>query len=145
MGGSAPEEWLDVHELGAWGSAFGAALTRPAVVTLTGDLGTGKTTLVRAICVGLGVSEPHTVTSPTYALVQEYHAPTGSIIHADLYRLRSAVELVELGWDEMVAQASVVLVEWPALALPTLPRSAIHLTLQHDPTRLDGRWLRVER
>lgn len=145
MDDSTPAQWFSVHEFGKWGRSFGAALVPPAIVTFTGDLGTGKTTLVRAICDGLGVYEPNAVTSPTYALVHEYETARGHIVHADLYRLRSLAELEDLGWDDLLAKAFVVLVEWPALALPTLPSTAIHIELQHDAARADGRWLRVQR
>jgi tRNA threonylcarbamoyladenosine biosynthesis protein TsaE len=64
----APER----DSLEAWGRAVGAALPVPAVVTLEGDLGSGKTTLARAICAGLGVSALGAVTSPTFSLVQQY-------------------------------------------------------------------------
>ena len=67
-------EQLDRH-----GVAIASALHAPALVTLCGDLGAGKTTLVQAICRGLGVTEP--VTSPTFALVHEYALPTGRIQH----------------------------------------------------------------
>ena len=83
----------------------------PAVVTLEGDLGSGKTTLARAICAGLGVSALGAVTSPTFSLVQQYDSPRGPVVHVDLYRLRHESELEALGWDELVATAPVLLVE----------------------------------
>lgn len=86
------------------------------MITLAGDLGAGKTTLVRAICEGLAVADVSAVTSPTFALIQEYAAPRGTIVHADLYRLKSSAELDALGWDEILATADVLLVEWPERA-----------------------------
>src|SRR6476661_2089263 len=76
---------LTREELVAWGESFGRAARVPLVVTLAGDLGTGKTTLAQAICRGFGVTED--VTSPTYALVHQYRAPRGTVYHLDLYRL----------------------------------------------------------
>lgn len=133
----------DRDSLEAWGRALGAVLPRPVVITLEGDLGAGKTTLVRAICAGLGVRELATVTSPTFSLVQEYPLPVGHVVHADLYRLRGAAELEPLGWDELVATAPVLLVEWPDRAEGTLPRDTIAITLMHDPATPERRLLRV--
>lgn len=135
----APER----DSLEAWGRAVGAALPVPAVVTLEGDLGSGKTTLARAICAGLGVSALGAVTSPTFSLVQQYDSPRGPVVHVDLYRLRHESELEALGWDELVATAPVLLVEWPERARHTLPPETIHITLAHDPAHAGRRVLRV--
>jgi tRNA threonylcarbamoyl adenosine modification protein YjeE len=134
----------DRDSLEAWGRALGAALPRPAVVTFSGELGAGKTTLVRAVCEGLGVTDASLVTSPTFALIQEYPAPSGAIVHADLYRLRTDAELEGLGWDEIVATASVLLVEWPERAADTLPPGTISVELNHDPDHAERRRLSVK-
>lgn len=133
----------DLDTLEAWGRALGAVLRRPSVITLAGDLGAGKTTLARAICAGLGVMDLSAVTSPTFSLVQQYEAPRGRVVHADLYRIRSDAELDTLGWDEIVESAAVLLVEWPERATATLPRDTIAITLTHDALALDRRVLRV--
>lgn len=135
----APER----DSLEAWGRALGAALPRPVVITLEGDLGAGKTTLVRAICEGIGVDPIESVTSPTFSLVQHYATATDPVVHADLYRLRSDAELEQLGWDEIVANAKVLLIEWPDRAVNTLPRDTIHLVLAHDPENVKRRLLRI--
>jgi len=129
---AVPPHSPTVSALTAWGQTLGALLPRPCVVTLSGDLGAGKTTLVRALCKGLGVLDMPSVTSPTYALVHEYPLPVGYVVHADLYRLRSAAELLALGWDDIVATAPVLLIEWPDRARDTLPIGAIQITLHHD-------------
>ena len=79
----------DRDSLEAWGRAVGAALPRPAVIALEGDLGVGKTTLAKALCHGIGVRDLTAVTSPTFSLVQQYEAPRGPVVHVDLYRLKS--------------------------------------------------------
>ena len=135
----APER----DSLEAWGRAVGAVLPRPVVITLEGDLGAGKTTLARALCAGIGVADLDAVTSPTFSLVQQYPAPRGPVVHVDLYRLRSDAELMALGWDELVATAPVLLVEWPELAAHTLPADTIGLTLSHDPDDVTRRLLGV--
>ena len=123
---------LTRDELAAWGEAFGRAAHAPLVVTLRGDLGAGKTTLAQAVCRGYGVSEP--VTSPTYALVNEYASPRGAVYHLDLYRLEDPRELDGLGWDEIVAAHALVLVEWPERAAGRVPAGAVALDLEHHPS-----------
>jgi tRNA threonylcarbamoyladenosine biosynthesis protein TsaE len=125
--------------LAAWGRDFGAALTAPRCITLEGDLGAGKTTLVQAIAEGLGVTEP--VTSPTYALVQSYASPKGTLHHLDLYRLRDASQLAQLGWYDLLNDAAIVCVEWPERAGEELPSERTVLALAHVPGHADLRRL----
>ncbi len=127
---------LTREELVAWGESFGRAARTPLVVTLAGDLGTGKTTLAQAICRGFGVTDD--VTSPTYALVHEYRAPRGTVYHLDLYRLEREDELTNLGWDEVVGADALVLVEWPERAGTRLPAGHVPIDLEYlagDDTR----------
>ena len=142
LGRGAPRA-PDRDSLEAWGRALGAVLPRPAVITLEGDLGAGKTTLARALCHGVGVTDLSAVTSPTFALVQQYDAPRGPVVHADLYRLRTDAELDALGWDEIVESAPVLLIEWPERAMSSLPASRISIVLEHDPLDISRRVLRV--
>ena len=118
-------------ELRDWGRRFGRAAHPPLVVTLSGDLGTGKTTLVQAICEGYGVTGE--VTSPTFALVQEYEAPRSPVYHLDLYRLDRPEQLDALAWDEILSVRALVLVEWPDRAGERLPGGRVTLSLQHLP------------
>jgi tRNA threonylcarbamoyladenosine biosynthesis protein TsaE len=124
------------NELIAWGERFGRAASAPLVVTISGELGAGKTTLARAICRGYGVTED--VTSPTFALVHRYAAPRSPVYHLDLYRLESPADLTNIGWDETLAEDALVLVEWPERAADRVPRMHVPMSLQHlpnDPTR----------
>jgi tRNA threonylcarbamoyladenosine biosynthesis protein TsaE len=85
----------------------------PRLVVLRGDLGAGKTTLVKGIAATLGVADPEEVTSPTFTLVHEYEGPKVKLYHLDLYRIESERELATLGLDEMTAEPNaLVLVEW---------------------------------
>ena len=122
---------LTEAELEAWGEHFGQAATAPLVVAISGELGAGKTTLVRAICRGYGVAGE--VTSPTYALVHEYASRRGPVFHLDLYRLSGAAELTNIGWDDIILSDALVLVEWPERAGGRLPSPAVHLALEHVP------------
>ena len=127
---------LTEAELQDWGEQLGKSATAPLVVTLTGELGVGKTTLARAICRGYGVEEE--VTSPTYALIHEYRAPRSAVFHIDLYRLDSAEQLTNLGWDEIVSSRSLVLIEWPERAGARLPENHLPIDLDYvdgDPER----------
>lgn len=98
----------DTRRLGA---ALAAQLQPGDLVVLEGDLGAGKTFLVRAVARKLGVPSDQAVTSPTFTLVNEYAARV-PLLHADLYRLESADELVELGLLERIGRDAVVIVEW---------------------------------
>ena len=122
---------LTEPELIAWGERFAQSVTAPLVVTITGDLGAGKTTLVQAICEGYGVSGE--VTSPTFALVHEYEAPRSPVYHLDLYRLDRPDQLDALAWDEIVSARALVLIEWPDRAGDRLPNGRVTLSLQHLP------------
>jgi len=100
---------MDEATLVRWGRALGAVAARtPVFVALEGPLGSGKTTLVRAACEGAGVAD--VVTSPTYTLVHRYGSDP-PIHHADLYRISARHQLLELGWDDLVAGESTVFVE----------------------------------
>jgi tRNA threonylcarbamoyladenosine biosynthesis protein TsaE len=130
---------LSLEALTTWGRAFGATLVAPRCITLAGDLGAGKTTLVQAIADGLGVAEH--VTSPTYALVQSYASPKGTLHHLDLYRLRDPSQLAQLGWHDVLNDRAIVCVEWPDRAGDELPAVHTALALAHLPGRADLRRL----
>jgi tRNA threonylcarbamoyladenosine biosynthesis protein TsaE len=118
-------------ELISWGERFGKGARPPLIVTIAGDLGAGKTTLVQAICRGYGVTDD--VTSPTFALVHQYSAPRSPVFHLDLYRLKSADELTNLAWDETMAENALVLIEWPERAGDRVPHLHVPISLQHLP------------
>ena len=126
-------------ELVAWGESFGRAATAPLVVALAGDLGAGKTTLAQAICIGYGVTEP--VTSPTFALVHRYDAPRSPVYHLDLYRLERPSDLINIGWDEIVASHALVIVEWPERAGDLIPPQHVPIDLEHAPSDPERRVL----
>ena len=108
------------------GAAIAARLHAGDCVALWGDLGAGKTTLARSILQALGVTED--VPSPTFTIVQRYDTPGLVVNHYDLYRLKSAREMAELGFDEALEDGAV-LVEWPERAPEALPVDALHVRL----------------
>lgn len=130
---------MTIEELREWGRKFGRAAHAPLVVSLSGELGAGKTTLAQAICAGYGVSEE--VTSPTFALVHEYASPRSPVHHLDLYRLERPDQLDALAWDELIGSRALVLVEWPEHAGDRLPPGHATLSLQHLPEDPERRLL----
>jgi tRNA threonylcarbamoyl adenosine modification protein YjeE len=111
------------------GAAIAHGLKAGDAVALWGDLGAGKTTLARAILAALGVSGE--VPSPTFTIVQTYETPALLISHYDLYRLKSAREMAELGFEDALDQGAA-LVEWPERAPESLPPDALHVRLALD-------------
>jgi tRNA threonylcarbamoyladenosine biosynthesis protein TsaE len=130
---------LTLPELEAWGVALGHAARAPLCVAIRGDLGTGKTTLVQAICRGYGVAGE--VTSPTFALVHEYHAVRSAVYHLDLYRLERESDLTNIGWFDLLGAHAIVLVEWPERAGAMLPSDHVGIALEHIPGDPDRRLL----
>ncbi|HTR79499.1 MAG TPA: tRNA (adenosine(37)-N6)-threonylcarbamoyltransferase complex ATPase subunit type 1 TsaE [Gemmatimonadaceae bacterium] len=124
------------QELVSWGQRLGQAAAVGLTIAISGELGAGKTTLVRAICLGYGVRDE--VTSPSFALIHEYQSARSPVFHLDLFRLRGADELTNLGWDELFDGEALVLVEWPERAAGRLPAGHVTIELEHvsgDPTR----------
>ena len=112
--------------------ALGAALARRlgpgSVVAFTGDLGAGKTAFVRGMAAGLGV---HTrVTSPTFTIVNEYEDGRLPLFHFDMYRLDSADELYDVGWEDYLARGGVCAVEWSENIADALEESCIKVDIR---------------
>ncbi len=108
----------DLDATGRLGVRIARHLRVGDLVALSGELGAGKTTLARAILTGLGVAEH--VPSPTFTLVQTYRTASLTVSHYDLYRLKNAREMDELGLEEALEQGAA-LVEWPERAGARLP------------------------
>ena len=96
----------------AFGRTLVEMLVPPKLVLLRGDLGAGKTTLVKGIAAGFGAAEEEDVTSPTFTLVHEYRGPRANLYHIDLYRVDTQRELETLGLDDLRSEGSVLLIEW---------------------------------
>src|SRR5271165_1494491 len=99
------------EETTAWGREFAKRLTAPVLILLTGDLGSGKTTLTKGIVAGLGAASEDEVTSPTFTLVHVYGKAT-KVYHADLYRIESFHDFETLGLEDVFAQPGIVIIEW---------------------------------
>ena len=96
-------------ETEAVGEQFGRSVTDGTVVAMYGDLGAGKTAFVRGMARGMGITER--VSSPTFTIVNEYLGDR-TLIHFDMYRLGSADELFDIGWEDYIARGAVCAVEW---------------------------------
>lgn len=140
----SPEETRDL------GAALGSALRPGDLVSLTGDLGAGKTALVQGAARALGVEEP--VVSPTFVLVREYRGEV-PVYHVDVYRLDRLREVEDLGWEDILDGGGVVFVEWGSAIGPLLPPSYLevaltlpdadetrHLEIQARGAGWSGRW-----
>ena len=87
-------------------------LPRPLIVLLRGDLGAGKTTLVKGIAEGFEAARAENVTSPTFTLIHEYRGPHITLYHIDLYRIDTQRDLETLGLDDLLAPNCILLIEW---------------------------------
>lgn len=95
---------------------------------IRGEMGAGKTTLIKAFCTELEVTDP--TSSPTFAIVNEYHTSRRErIFHFDLYRLRSEQEALDLGFEEYLSSGSYCFIEWPEMAVRLLPGTAVNVQI----------------
>lgn len=126
----------DAEAMERLGAALGAHLRGGEVIYLIGDLGVGKTTLVRGLLRGRGHRGP--VRSPTFTLVEPYELPPLTLYHLDLYRLADPEELEWIGIRDLLGAVSVALVEWPERGRGVLPAADLSVTIRYqDP----GRWV----
>ena len=109
-----------------------------SLMFLEGELGAGKTTLAQGLAVGLGFAG--LVSSPTYALMQEYPTPQGTLLHADAYRTRHVQELYEMDLERLISEARLSLIEWGGAFYDDFP-AAILLRLSHVDRQPDTRQL----
>lgn len=114
-------------ETEAIGEAFGRSVKDGTVIAMYGDLGAGKTAFVRGMARGMGISER--VSSPTFTIVNEYLGDR-TLIHFDMYRLGSADELFDIGWEDYLARGAVCAVEWSENVEEAFYGDEIRLTIE---------------
>lgn len=122
---------IELHSLTATeslGVLLGKIATAGDVICLNGDLGAGKTTLSQYIARGLGVDPTHYVTSPSFAIMQEYPGRI-PLYHMDFYRLGSGADVEELGFDEYFYLSGLTLIEWSSIAHEVLPEDRLEIFL----------------
>lgn len=118
------------------GRHFGSKALPGDIITLSGDLGAGKTTLTQAIGQGMGVPGDCYITSPTFSLLHEYPARI-PLYHMDLYRLGGEEEFIDLGFEEYLYGNGLSVIEWPDRLSSAMPESRLHieLTIINDTSR----------
>ena len=106
------------------------------VFAFYGKMGAGKTTFIKAICEELGVED--VITSPTFAIVNEYEAPDTTIYHFDFYRIKKLEEVYDMGYEDYFYGGGLCFIEWPELIEELLPEDALRITIteQSDGSRL---------
>jgi tRNA threonylcarbamoyladenosine biosynthesis protein TsaE len=114
----------------AFGRTLAELLAPPKLVLLRGDLGVGKTTLVKGIAAAFEAAAEEDVTSPTFTLVHEYRGPRANLYHIDLYRVDTSRELETLGLDDLRSDNSVLLIEWGEKFPQFLRQWDIEISLQ---------------
>lgn len=112
-----------------FGVNLGRKVRPGSVIALMGDLGTGKTTLTKAIAKGLGISDM--ITSPTFNIVKEYKDGRLPLYHFDVYRIGDVEEMYELGYEEYFYGNGVCVVEWADLIEELLPEDAVRIQIEY--------------
>ena len=118
----SPEDTEDI------GARLAEQLEPGAVVAFTGDLGAGKTAFTRGLARGLGI--PDRVTSPTFTIVNEYEGGRLPLFHFDMYRLGSADELFDIGWEDYLRRGGVCAVEWSENIADALEEDAVRVDIR---------------
>lgn len=128
-------------ETEAVGEQFGRTVADGTVVAMYGDLGAGKTAFVRGMARGMGIHER--VSSPTFTIVNEYLGDR-TLIHFDMYRLGSADELFDIGWEDYLERGGVCAVEWSELVADALPSDTVYVTITRCPDQDSWRTITIE-
>ncbi|MGZ4049628.1 MAG: tRNA (adenosine(37)-N6)-threonylcarbamoyltransferase complex ATPase subunit type 1 TsaE [Bacteroidia bacterium] len=119
---------FDLNNIQNIAENFISLIGKYKIIAFSGELGAGKTTLIKAICKQLGVEE--SVTSPTYSIIQEYHSDNIIIYHIDLYRIKSIEEAIDAGIEDCFQSKDLCLVEWPEKAMLLFPAETVYASLQ---------------
>jgi tRNA threonylcarbamoyladenosine biosynthesis protein TsaE len=125
----------------AFGRTLAELLAPPKLVLLRGDLGAGKTTLVKGIAAAFEAAAEEDVTSPTFTLVHEYRGPRANLYHIDLYRVDTPRELETLGLDDLRSERSVLLIEWGEKFARLQRERDMEISLETDGE--NRRWIRI--
>lgn len=131
---------LKIHslsEINATAQQFISQMGDNTVFALYGAMGAGKTTFIKAVCEELGVQE--TITSPTFAIINEYKSGEGeSIYHFDFYRINKMEEAFDFGYEDYFYSGNLCFIEWPELVEPLLPENTVrvHIREADDCTRV---------
>lgn len=116
----------------AFGRTLADLLAPPKLVLLRGDLGAGKTTLVKGIAAAFGAASEEDVTSPTFTLIHEYRGPKANLYHIDLYRIDTPRELDTLALDDLRSENSILLIEWGEKFPGLLRERDVEISLERE-------------
>ena len=123
----------DIEHIGDAARQFVDAIGDHRVFAFYGSMGAGKTTFIKAICEQLGVED--VITSPTFAIVNEYETNDRPIFHFDFYRIKRLEEVYDMGYEDYFYSGSICFIEWPELIEELLPDDAVRVTITEQ---LDG-------
>ena len=126
----------DIEHIREAAREFIANIGEARVFAFYGKMGAGKTTFVKAICEELGVED--VITSPTFAIVNEYGLPSSTIFHFDFYRIKRLEEVYDMGYEDYFYSGALCFTEWPELIEDILPDDAVRVTIteQEDGSRV---------
>ena len=118
----------DINSIGEAARDFIKEIGDRRVFAFYGKMGAGKTTFIKAVCEELGVED--VITSPTFAIVNEYGLPTGeSLFHFDFYRIKKLEEVYDMGYEDYFYSGALCFIEWPELIEEVLPDDAVRVTI----------------
>ena len=130
----------DIESIGKAARQFVSQMGNSRVFAFYGSMGAGKTTFIKALCQQMGVSD--VITSPTFAIVNEYSIPAGgalegAIYHFDFYRIKKLEEVYDMGYEDYFYSGSLCMIEWPELIEELLPENAVKVSIveQEDGSR----------
>ena len=126
----------DLAHINEAAKAFIEQIGDHTVFAFYGKMGAGKTTFIKAVCEELGVDD--VITSPTFAIVNEYTAQGAPVYHFDFYRIKKLEEVYDMGYEEYFYSGSLCFIEWPELIESLLPDDAVRVSIEEQPdgTRL---------
>lgn len=131
----------NLEDIDAAAKQFVAAIGDRTVFAFYGKMGAGKTTFIKAVCKALGVDD--VVTSPTFAIVNEYRTDTAELIyHFDFYRIKKIEEVYDMGYEDYFDSGALCFIEWPELIEELLPADAVKVTITVEPD--DSRLITVD-
>ena len=120
----------DLAHINEAAKAFIEHIGDHTVFAFYGKMGAGKTTFIKAVCEELGVSD--VITSPTFAIVNEYTAEDGPIYHFDFYRIKKLEEVYDMGFEDYFYSGALCLIEWPELIEDVLPEDAVKVSITEN-------------
>lgn len=118
----------DLEHINEAAKQFVAQIGEHKVFAFYGSMGAGKTTFIKAVCEELGVED--VITSPTFAIINEYTGQEGTIYHFDFYRIKKLEEVYDMGYEDYFYSGALCFIEWPELIEEVLPEDAVKVSIK---------------